>query len=252
MWSNPHPSLVHAAILEIAADGVAQIAPDAHIMPIRIPEDCMLLLLVRHGQSLGNIEGRIQGDDDPLSDFGRLQASTVAATLAARGDITHLYASPLDRAIETATIIGRAVDLTPVPIAGLAEINAGRAAGLLWTEWRDQNPEQALVMSNPNRTVHESWDGGESGQQFGNRVIAAYNEIVTRHVGTDDVVVAVGHGGSLAWIAAVAHGDPLDVWPGARAGFSNCSISELAIDRDGHGDPGAWNQVGHLAGLAAG
>ena len=65
----------------------------------------------------------------------------------------------------------------------------------MWTEWRDQNPEQALVMSNPNRTVHESWDGGESGQQFGNRVIAAYNEIVTRHVGTDDVVVAVGHGG---------------------------------------------------------
>ena len=56
-------------------------------------------------------------------------------------------------------------------------------------------------------------------------MIAAYNEIVTRHVGTDDVVVAVGHGGSLAWIAAQRYGDPLDIWPGARGGFRNCSIS---------------------------
>jgi probable phosphoglycerate mutase len=215
----------------------------------RFPEDCMLLLLVRHGQSLGNIEGRIQGDDDPLTDFGRLQASTVAATLAQRGDITHLYASPLDRAMETASIIGAAVGLTPVPIAGLAEINAGRAAGLLWNDWRTQNPELAEVMANPNRGINEGWEGGENGTQFGERVIAAYTEIVTRHVGTGDVVVAVGHGGSLAWIAAKAHGDPLDVWPGARAGFLNCSISEIAIDEDSHGVPRAWNQVEHLAGL---
>lgn len=209
----------------------------------------MLLLLVRHGQSLGNIEERIQGDDDPLTDFGRRQAKTVAAELARRGDITHLYASPLARALETATFIGNAVNLTPVPVAGLAEINAGRAAGLLWTEWREQNPERARIMSDPDRPVHERWEGGESGQQFGERVISAYNEIVTRHVGTSDVVVAVGHGGSLAWIAASAHGDPLDVWPAARAGFANCSISELAIDHTGHGEPGAWNQETHLDGL---
>lgn len=210
----------------------------------------MLLLLVRHGQSLGNIEARIQGDDDPLTDFGRRQARTVAAALAQRGDVTHLYTSPLDRAMETATIIGQATGHQPVPIAGLAEINAGRAAGLLWTVWRDQNPTLAEVMANPNRGVHEGWEGGENGHQFGERVIGAYNEIVTRHIGTNDVVVAVGHGGSLAWIAAKAYGDPLDIWPGARAGFTNCSISELEIDANGHGIPGSWNQSGHLEDLA--
>jgi len=209
----------------------------------------MLLLLVRHGQSLGNIEGRIQGGDDPLTDFGRLQARTVAAKLAERNDITHLYASPLDRAMETAGIIGEAIDLAPVPIAGLAEINAGRAAGLLWTEWRDQNPALAEVMANPQRGIMEGWEGGENGQDFGYRVISAYSEIVARHIGTDDVVVAVGHGGSLAWIAAKAYGDPLHIWPGARGGFVNCSISELAIDASGHGTPGRWNQADHLAGL---
>jgi probable phosphoglycerate mutase len=209
----------------------------------------MLLLLVRHGQSLGNIEGRIQGSDDPLTEFGRLQARTVAARLAERNDITHLYASPLDRAMETASIIGAAVGQTPVPIAGLAEINAGRAAGLLWTDWRLANPELAEIMADPNRPMDRGWEGGESGLQFGQRVISAYNEIVTRHVGTSDVVVAVGHGGSLAWIAAKAHGDPLDIWPGTRGGFHNCSISELAIDAEGHGEPGLWNQCDHLDGL---
>ncbi|MBA3276677.1 MAG: histidine phosphatase family protein [Chloroflexia bacterium] len=212
----------------------------------------MLLLLVRHGQSLGNLEGRIQGSDDPLTDFGRLQARTVAAKLAERGDITHLYASPLDRAMETATIIGEAVGLTSAPIAGLAEIDAGRAAGLLWSDWRTANPELAGIMADPNRPMHRGWEGGENGRQFGARVIAAYDEIVTRHVGTNDVVVAVGHGGSLAWIAARAHGDPLDIWPGTRGGFLNCSISTVAIDHDGQGEPGAWNQASHLAGLIEG
>lgn len=209
----------------------------------------MLLLLVRHGQSLGNIEERIQGIDDPLTDLGREQARGVARALAARADITHLYASPLDRAMETAGIIGNAIGLDPVPVAGLAEINAGRAVGLLWTEWRDANPDLAEVMANPDRGVEAGWEGGENGEQFGSRVLAAYRELVTRHVGTDDVVVAVGHGGSLSWIAAAVHGDPLDVWPGRRAVFSNCSISEIVVDAAGHGEPGAWNQVGHLSPL---
>lgn len=209
----------------------------------------MLLLLVRHGQSLGNIEERIQGADDPLTDFGREQARAVAGALAARGDITHLYASPLDRAMETAGLIGEAIGQPPVPLAGLAEINAGNAAGLLWKEWREANPEQAAIMANPQRDVLEGWEGGEDGEQFGARVVAAYQQLITQHLGTDDVVVAVGHGGSLSWIAAVVHGDPLDIWPGTRAGFANCSISEIVVNLQGVGEPGSWNQIAHLAGL---
>ena len=78
----------------------------------------MLLLLVRHGQSLGNVEQRIQGIDDPLTDHGREQARGVARALADRGDITHLYASPLDRALETASIIGAATGREPAPRGG--------------------------------------------------------------------------------------------------------------------------------------
>lgn len=207
----------------------------------------MLLILVRHGQTKGNIERRIQGHDDPLTDVGRSQAHAVARHIAATYSLTHLYASPLLRAFETATIIGQATHVSPVAVPALAEIDAGHAVGALWDDWRAQNPKLAETMAQPDRSLDAGWAGGETGWQFGSRVISGYREIVTRHIGRSDVVVAVGHGGSLAWIAALAFGDSLEIWPGARSGFHNCSISELRIDVDGQARPGLWNRIDHLA-----
>lgn len=209
----------------------------------------MQLILVRHGQSQGNIEARIQGSNDPLTDLGRAQAGAAGTALAGRGDITHLYASSLDRAFETASIIGEAIGLAPVRVPGLAEINAGTAAGLLWAEWVVQEPEMAARIEAREGLLTDRWEGGESGQEFANRVFAAYDEIVNRHLGTADVVVAVSHGGPLAWISARVHGDPINQWPSSRGIFLNCSISELSVGADGHGDIVAWNGTDHLAGL---
>ena len=80
----------------------------------------MQLLLVRHGETVGNVERRLQGVDDPLTERGRRQARDIAAHLAARGDVRSLYTSPLPRALETARTIGEAVRLAPVPRAALA------------------------------------------------------------------------------------------------------------------------------------
>ncbi len=209
----------------------------------------MQLILVRHGQSQGNIDGRIQGHDDPLTGLGRTQARAAGEALAKRGGITHLYASSLDRALETATIIGEAIGLTPVPVPGLAEINAGTAVGLLLAEWAAQHPEQAARMEAQEQALTERWAGGENGQEFADRVFAAYDEIVNRHLGTDDVVVAVSHGGPLAWISARVHGDPIDQWPRSRGIFLNCSISVLSVGPDGHGEIVTWNETAHLHGL---
>lgn len=206
----------------------------------------MRLLLVRHGQSRGNVEGRIQGPDDPLNDVGRGQARAAARVIAARSDVTHLYASPLERAMETASIIGAAIGVKPQPLPGLAEISAGVAAGMLWTEWSEQNPALAARMQMQDRALEAGWEGGETGHTFSNRVLDAYDELVTRHLGTDDIVVAVSHGGPLAWISARLHGDPLDAWPSSRGVFLNCSITELEIDRDGATDIIALNGTAHL------
>lgn len=206
----------------------------------------MRLILVRHGQSVGNIESRIQTKDDPLTDFGRRQAAATAAFLSARGDITHLYASPLARAYETASIIGQSIDLKPEIVEGLAEIDAGDAAGLLWAEWAEQYPERAAAIQTATRSPFERWIGGESGKDLSDRAIAAWNEIVNRHLGSADVVTLVSHGGPLAWIAAHVHGDPLDVWPAGRAGFRNCSVSEIDFEADGTRTILVWNQTDHL------
>lgn len=208
----------------------------------------MRLLLVRHGQSLGNTEPRhIQGNDDPLTDFGRAQARSVGRHLAERGDVTHLYASPLERAFETASLIGSTIGLDPVPVPGLAEVNPGSAAGMLWDDWRMQHPEEAAKLTSATGRMEIQWLGGESAQEFADRVLAAYDELVTRHLGTDDVVAAVSHHGSLAWISARVHGDVEDIWPLERAGFRNCSVSELEVGANGHGTPRGWNMVDHLA-----
>lgn len=209
----------------------------------------MRLLLIRHGQTHGNIDARIQGHDDPLTDLGLNQARVTAGLLLARGDITHLYASPLDRAFETARIIGDAIGLEPVRVAGLAEVNAGDATGMLWRDWSEQFPEQAAIIQGGGRSLSYRWAGGESGQDVADRVLAAYDELVTRHQETTDVVAAVSHGGPLAWISARVHGDPMDVWPSRRGIFGNCSISELDVDARGHGEIVSWNQTGHLHGI---
>lgn len=206
----------------------------------------MRLILVRHGQSVGNVESRIQGRDDPLTDFGRRQATAAGAYFSARGDVTHLYASPLDRALETASIIGKAIDRTPVEVPGLAEIDAGVAAGLVWAEWVGQFPEEAAAMQAATVSPFGIWRGGESGQDMADRVFAAWDEIVERHLDSTDVVALVSHGGPLAWIAARVHDDSLDVWPADRAVFRNCSVSEIEFDADGSHRIIGWNQTEHV------
>ena len=100
----------------------------------------MQLLLVRHGESVGNLTHILQGPDDPLTERGRRQAREIAAYLASRGDVRALYTSPLVRAYETAAIIGEALGLTPIPREALAEINVGEAAGLTLEEWAARSP----------------------------------------------------------------------------------------------------------------
>lgn len=206
----------------------------------------MRLLLLRHGQSRANLEGIIQGDDDPLTDVGRAQADRLGAYLADRYRITHLYVSPLARARETGEIVAGHISLQPRFEPGLAEINAGTAAGLRWEEWRLLDPERADRWRWEVRHIDDQWEGGESGRSFSDRVFAAWDRIVADHLGTEDVVAVVSHGGALAWITARLYGDPMDYWPASRAGFLNCSVSELTIDAEGVHAFGPWNQTSHL------
>lgn len=204
----------------------------------------MRLLLIRHGQTIGNLNNHLQGDDDPLTDLGRLQARTTANYLRQSETITHLYSSPLARAFETASIIGAAIRHEPMVQRGLAELNIGNAAGTRFEHWAESNPAHVDTVLDPGTRMDFLWEGGESGHEFRDRVFAAWDHIVNEHVGSDDVVSVVSHGGALSWIAARLQDLPIDTWPDSS--FHNLSISEIEIDRRGESTVIEWNSVTHL------
>ena len=103
----------------------------------------MELLLIRHGESVANAEGRVAGHSDyPLSELGVEQAKRVASWLSATGIAWDAaYSSPLSRALSTARIIcdktGRnGPELDP----DLSEISAGELEGLTRDEVEARYP----------------------------------------------------------------------------------------------------------------
>jgi probable phosphoglycerate mutase len=91
------------------------------------------LLLIRHGQSEWNADGRWQGQaDPPLTDLGRHQAAHAARNL---GTVDAIVTSDLQRASETALIISEVLGVGPVVLEpGLRERDAGEWSGLTRAE----------------------------------------------------------------------------------------------------------------------
>ncbi len=142
----------------------------------------MHLYFVRHGETDWNAERRIQGSTDiPLNETGRRQASGTGRLLARRS-WDALYASPLSRAFETASIIGAEVGLpTPIPLPEIVERNYGEAEGLTGSEIDARFPGDSPV------------PGRETREEVVARVLPALLELAERHSGQN--VIVVGHGG---------------------------------------------------------
>ena len=204
----------------------------------------MKLLLVRHGESAGNVTQVLQTREEPLTERGRGQARRVAAHLATRGDLRAIYASPLARAWETSQIIGMAAGLTPHADEGLAEINVGEAAGLTFNAWAERFPEEATRFH--SQGADYAFPGGESGRRLGTRTAAAIDRIVATHRHEAGAIVVVSHGGALSWILAHLLDEPRETWPSHH--FDNCSITEVEIDPEqGRASSVVCkNEVGHL------
>lgn len=206
----------------------------------------MKLLLVRHGETDGNVERRLQGPDDPLTERGRRQARELATHLAGRADIVALYASPLARAWETAGAIGGELGIDPVPRPGLAEIDIGDAAGLTFDEWAERHPDQAKRFGDDG--LEFRWPGGESGRDVAVRTAAEIEDVLETHRRETGAVVLVSHGGALAWILSHLLGESDDKWPSDHMLLENCSVTEAFIPEDGRGAVAfvCRNDVGHL------
>ncbi|MBU3030481.1 histidine phosphatase family protein [Paracoccus sp. XHP0099] len=155
------------------------------------------LYLMRHGQTLWNAEGRMQGRlDSALTDLGRRQARQQAALV--RGIDAIRISSPLGRAVETAEIVfGGASFLTD---DRLAEIDIGRFSGHLIDDLRRQEPE---FFRGDRLAWYDSAPGGEHFRGLQHRVGAFLAEL-------SQPALIVTHGITLRMLRVLAMGTGAD------------------------------------------
>lgn len=153
------------------------------------------LLLIRHGESQGNAEGRIQGwNDCALTERGHRQAARIADRLAQEQRCSALYSSTLRRALDTAAPAAARLGLPIRLDARLREYDFGPLAGILRIELARHYP-----------AIAEAWDcnqvgpplpGEEGWPAFDARVSAALEQIVA-DTPEQSAVALFMHGGSI-------------------------------------------------------
>ena len=151
----------------------------------------MLLLLVRHGETVSNAEGRLQGHlDVPLSEQGRRESELLAERLA-QHSIDALYTSTLSRARETAAIVAERLGLPAIERAGLMERDLGDLAGLTLEEIRTRYPEYVRARAEGRTDIDVP--GWEQQETFTLRVSSVLEEIIASH--PERTVAVITHGG---------------------------------------------------------
>ncbi len=147
-------------------------------------------ILVRHGETTWNKEGRYQGQiDTPLTPFGREQGQLAAKALA-NVPIDVCYASPLSRAVDTATMCVAAHGLQVNTDSRLLEINHGEWEGLLSDDVGKSYPELLALWKTKVVGVTMPGEGGEDITAVRDRSMAAFRELAEKHQGQTVLVVA--------------------------------------------------------------
>jgi len=211
--------------------------------------------LVRHGESVSNLEGRVQGQADvALSALGREQARRTAdwgRRVARAGGVTEIWSSPLQRARETAAVIAAAVGLPVQVEPTLAELHAGIFQGHLWADLEIRFPEEVARWRSGD--VDYAIPGGESRSELAARGRDALERLAA---GAAPGMIVVAHGGVLtaALGSMLGGGHPLLAAAAERPftrlpALANCSVTTLEW-------PGprllAFNETAHLDASAAG
>lgn len=146
------------------------------------------IFLVRHGATVLTAEDRFAGATDvPLSDEGREQVRRLAVRLY-DDNVTAVYASPLGRTVETASILAEPHKLPVHTRDGLREISHGRWEQLTRKEVEAQFPEESASWDEDPYTFAPV--GGESGLAVTARALPVLMEIVRAHPGENVLIVS--------------------------------------------------------------
>jgi probable phosphomutase (TIGR03848 family) len=180
-----------------------------------------LVLLVRHGQTSTTgttLPGRAPGLH--LAENGVAQAEATAARIGALKRVAAVYASPMERARETAAPIARVRRLRTRLERGLNECDFGEWTGAELKALR-KKPEWSTVQRYPSGF---RFPGGESFAEMQVRIASALQRLAATHGG--ETVVAVSHADPIKAAVAAALGTHLDLFQ--RIVISPCSITAIA------------------------
>ncbi len=195
------------------------------------------LYLVRHGESVWNSEGIVQGQAGPgLSERGHDQARHLGAWLETEVDADVAFvSSDLVRCRETAAPFATAIDRAPEVDEALRERHFGSWQGASRDELQARDPDLWQRFRRREDVVGEA--GGESTPVLNQRVVPRLRALAA----AAPVTVVVTHGGPV-WHGTHAL---LGLEEGALGFVSNASVTVLDVEEH-HTMLLAWNQVGHL------
>ncbi|MDR3602225.1 MAG: histidine phosphatase family protein [Desulfosporosinus sp.] len=167
------------------------------------------IILTRHGETLWNIEGRVQGSlDSPLTEKGILQARSLAGRLKNQG-IDHIYSSDSLRAIGTAEEIRSELGLEKLSTnPALRELAFGEWEGHIWQDLRLAYPDIFKIWDSEPHLV--TIPSGENMHLVLERAWGFLQEIIKGHSG--ETVCLVTHGITLKLLVTKALGFGVHEW----------------------------------------
>jgi len=201
------------------------------------------LVLLRHGRTAWNAEGRIQGQlDVEIDETGHAQAAAVAPLLAALQP-TALWSSDSARARQTAAYVAKEADLEPTYDARLREYYLADWQGRTHADVIDSEVEgEAALFDRFRAGDFDAVPGGETAAEVSARMVEALTELLAS-IEPGELAIAVSHGAAIRDAVPVLLG-----WPvterAALHGLSNCGWVEL--DQAAPGAPlrlRAYNRV---------
>jgi probable phosphomutase (TIGR03848 family) len=183
-----------------------------------------VLYLIRHGHnecvSKGKLAGRLQGVH--LSDQGRAQAQSLAANLS-KIKFAAVYASPLERTLETAEPIAQVQGLKVSPRPGLLEIGYGTWQGHSLKTLR-RRKLWPLIQSTPSLV---RFPEGESFPEAQARIVAELEALRGLHKSPKASIACIFHSDPIKLALAHYTGIPLDLFQ--RIVIEPASVSILSI-----------------------
>jgi len=223
-----------------ATGGAAPFGGAAHPGPP--PAGAGTILFLRHGRTVFNAEGRLQGQVDiPLDVVGQWQARTGAKALVQAHTPDLIVSSDLVRAWETAAAVRDAAPVDIVKDARLRERGFGIWEGFTGQELAAQYPEEWVQW---RRGVENEKVGAEPKHEAAARVVEAVHEHAAS-VAAGGTLVVVSHGAAITIAITELLGLDPEQWRGL-GGLNNVHWSR--VERNRRSPNPTWRLVGHNLG----